>query len=144
MVDDRKCWIRTESRSRPRHINNSQLPRGEAITGRPLEVRAEQGRGREFIFYPYGGIWTTTCESVMDIAGVGKSRQKGGGGGGISNKYFTSVVRIMGTFNPNPSQAPPHLTPPPRPPCPYDALWRVRHFRENTSKSFARCGRRKR
>lgn len=85
-----------------------------------MKGRELRGRGREFIFYPYAGSWTTTCESVMDIAG----------GGGISNKYFTSAVRIMGTFNPNPGQAPPHLTPShPSPLCLSNALWRVRHFR---------------
>lgn len=84
-----------------------------------------QGRGREFIFYPYAGSWTTTCESVMDIAGQAK-----GGRCGISNKYFTSAVRIMGTFNPNPRQAPPQLTPNQTPPPrASNALWRVRHFR---------------
>lgn len=36
----------------------------------------------------------------------------------------------MGTFNPNPGQAPPHLTPShPSPLCLSNALWRVRHFR---------------
>lgn len=61
--------------------------------------------------------------------------------GGISNKYFTSAIRIMGTFNSNPSQLPSHfsLRPPPLLPQPL-AQRRVRHLQENTSKSFAGCG----
>lgn len=108
---------------------------GEAITGR-LSLGGGRGSGRlgegEFIFYPYGGIWTTTSKSAGETLP---------GGEGISNKYFTSAVRIMGTFNSNPSQLPSHfsLRPPPLLPLPL-AQRRVRHLQENTSKSFAGCG----
>lgn len=76
-----------------------------------MKGRELRGRGREFIFYPYAGSWTTTCESVMDIAG----------GGGISNKYFTRTgTQERLHLNSHETTSPPLAS---------NALWRVRHFR---------------
>lgn len=96
----------------PRHINNSIWLRrkGKGTSSGPLRAAeyskrrgevvggaGEECTGREFIFYPQ-----CACVCVWLANDLGQKRHGHGPGRpmlGISNKYFTSALRIRGTFS---------------------------------------------